>query len=125
MLANEEVINGLSERGNHPVQRLPLRQWLLKITAYADRLEAGLDGLDWPSGTLTAQQQWIGKSEGCRIDFPLEAGIDKDKVGIHGLLRVRYCLGYRRFDVASFVFSQNRKLPSSPRVQILSWVSPT
>ena len=72
VLANEEVINGLSERGDHPVERLPLRQWLLKITDYADRLEAGLKGLDWPSGTLTAQQQWIGKSQGCNIDFQVE-----------------------------------------------------
>lgn len=73
VLANEEVINGLSERGDHPVQRLPLRQWVLKITEYADRLEAGLDGLDWPAGTLTAQQQWIGKSTGCNIDFPVHS----------------------------------------------------
>ena len=79
VLANEEVINGLSERGDHPVQRLPLRQWLLKITDYADRLEAGLDGLDWPAGTLTAQQQWIGKSTGCRIVFDVENS-DSDEV---------------------------------------------
>lgn len=72
VLANEEVINGLSERGDHPVMRLPLRQWVLKITNYADRLEEGLDGLDWPSGTLTAQQQWIGKSTGCQIVFDVE-----------------------------------------------------
>jgi len=76
VLANEEVINGLSERGDHPVERLPLRQWVLKITDYADRLEAGLDGLDWPTGTLTAQQQWIGKSQGCNIDFGVEASDD-------------------------------------------------
>ena len=77
VLANEEVINGLSERGDHPVKRLPLRQWVLKITDYADRLEAGLDGLDWPSGTLTAQQQWIGKSEGCQIVFDVEDSEDE------------------------------------------------
>ena len=77
VLANEEVINGLSERGNHPVQRLPLRQWVLKITDYADRLEQGLEGLDWPAGTLTAQQQWIGKSEGCSIDFGVDGMEDE------------------------------------------------
>jgi leucyl-tRNA synthetase len=77
VLANEEVINGKSERGDHPVMRLPLRQWVLKITKYADRLEAGLDGLDWPSGTLTAQQQWIGKSTGCEIVFDVEGKDDK------------------------------------------------
>ena len=52
VLANEEVIDGLSERGDHPVVRAPLRQWVLKITEYADKLLAGLDGLDWPAGTL-------------------------------------------------------------------------
>ena len=75
VLANEEVIDGLSERGDHPVVRLPLRQWVLKITKYADRLQEGLDGLDWPSGTMVAQEQWIGKSVGTEIDFGLE-GID-------------------------------------------------
>lgn len=72
VLANEEVINGLSERGDHPVVRLPLRQWVLRITEYADRLQKGLDGLDWPSGTMVAQEQWIGKSVGTEIDFALE-----------------------------------------------------
>lgn len=72
-MANEEIINGLSERGDHPVERLPLRQWILKITDYADRLEEGLDqGLDWPSGTMSAQKQWIGKSIGCSIEFPVD-----------------------------------------------------
>jgi leucyl-tRNA synthetase len=72
VLANEEIIDGLSERGSHPVERVPLRQWVLKITEYADRLLQGLDGLEWPSGTLMAQQQWIGRSEGCRIDFAVD-----------------------------------------------------
>mmetsp|Transcript_38026 Transcript_38026/g.55787 ORF Transcript_38026/g.55787 Transcript_38026/m.55787 type:complete len:904 (+) Transcript_38026:212-2923(+) len=81
VLANEEVINGLSERGDHPVERTPLRQWTLKITDYADRLEAGLDGLDWPSGTMTSQQQWIGKSEGCNIDFEID-GVDEEKITV-------------------------------------------
>ncbi|KAL7561837.1 hypothetical protein ACA910_009676 [Epithemia clementina (nom. ined.)] len=69
VLANEEIINGLSERGGHPVERVPLRQWVLKITEYADRLLDGLEGLDWPTGTLTAQKQWIGRSLGSRIEF--------------------------------------------------------
>jgi len=72
VLANEEVIDGLSERGDHPVIRLPLRQWVLKITDYADRLEKGLEGLDWPAGTMTAQEQWIGKSEGTEIMFDVK-----------------------------------------------------
>ena len=81
VLANEEVINGLSERGDHPVERLPLRQWVLKITDYADRLEAGLDGLDWPAGTMTSQQQWIGKSEGCNIVFDID-GLDNEQITV-------------------------------------------
>ena len=69
VLANEEIINGLSERGNHPVIRMPLRQWILKITKYADRLEDDLIDLEWPEGTLSAQKQWIGKSIGANVKF--------------------------------------------------------
>lgn len=72
MLANEEIINGLSERGNHPVVRQPLRQWILRITQYADKLEEGLDKLQWPEGTLSAQKQWIGRSVGASIKFNVE-----------------------------------------------------
>jgi leucyl-tRNA synthetase len=68
VLANEEVIDGKSERGGHPVERLPLRQWMLKITAYADRLDADLAGLDWPE-TKGKQHDWIGRSEGAEIAF--------------------------------------------------------
>ncbi|MBM4357833.1 MAG: leucine--tRNA ligase [Deltaproteobacteria bacterium] len=69
VLANEEVIDGKSERGNHPVERRPLRQWMLRITAYADRLEADLEGLDWPRGTLVMQKEWIGRSDGALVTF--------------------------------------------------------
>jgi leucyl-tRNA synthetase len=72
VLANEEIINGLSERGNHPVVRQPLRQWILKITQYADKLEDGLTDLQWPEGTLAAQKQWIGRSVGASIQFKVE-----------------------------------------------------
>ncbi|MFO0613304.1 MAG: leucine--tRNA ligase [Polyangiaceae bacterium] len=72
VLANEEVIDGKSERGNHPVVRTPLRQWMLKITAYADRLAKDLDTLDWPHGTVTMQRDWIGRSEGAEIRFAVE-----------------------------------------------------
>ena len=68
VLANEEVIDGRSERGNHPVVRLPLRQWQLRITAYADRLGAELEGLDWPE-TREKQRDWIGRSEGAEVEF--------------------------------------------------------
>ena len=69
VLANEEVIGGLSERGGHPVVRMPLRQWMLRITAYADRLEKDLDGLDWSESIKTLQRNWIGRSTGAEVDF--------------------------------------------------------
>jgi leucyl-tRNA synthetase len=74
VLANEEVIDGKSERGGHPVVRTPLRQWMLRITAYADRLLEDLAEVDWPEGTLTMQREWIGRSEGAEIDFATEGG---------------------------------------------------
>ncbi|MFN9751553.1 MAG: class I tRNA ligase family protein, partial [Planctomycetota bacterium] len=69
VLANEEVIDGRSERGDHPVVRLPLRQWMLRITAYADRLERDLEALNWPEGIKKLQRDWIGKSSGAEVDF--------------------------------------------------------
>jgi leucyl-tRNA synthetase len=80
VLANEEVIDGRSERGNHPVERRNLRQWVLKITAYADRLLADLQGLDWPDSTKKQQEAWIGRSEGAEIDFALEVENQKLRV---------------------------------------------
>jgi leucyl-tRNA synthetase len=76
VLANEEVIDGRSERGGHPVFRKPLKQWLFRITAYADRLLRGLDELDWPESTKTQQREWIGRSEGAEIDFEIVADLD-------------------------------------------------
>ncbi|HEX9622234.1 MAG TPA: leucine--tRNA ligase, partial [Polyangiaceae bacterium] len=75
VLANEEVVDGRSERGNHPVVRMPLRQWQLKITAYADRLVQELGELDWPE-TKRKQRDWIGRSEGAQVEFPLEGRSD-------------------------------------------------
>ena len=69
VLANEEVIDGRSERGNHPVIRRPMRQWMLKITEYAERLLTDLDTLDWPEGVKEMQRNWIGKSTGALVDF--------------------------------------------------------
>ena len=69
VLANEEVENGMSKEGGHPVERRPLRQWILKITAYAEELLNDLDTLDWPDYLKRMQRQWIGKSEGVNIDF--------------------------------------------------------
>jgi leucyl-tRNA synthetase len=71
VLANEEVVDGKSERGSHPVFRVPMKQWMLKITTYADRLLKDLDGLDWPEGTKELQRNWIGRSEGLQMRFPV------------------------------------------------------
>ena len=76
VLANEEVIDGKSERGGHPVQRIPLRQWMLRITAYAERLESGLDQLDWPESIKTLQRNWIGRSTGAEVDFYIGPAAD-------------------------------------------------
>lgn len=72
VLANEEVIDGKSERGGYPVERIPMKQWLLKITAYADKLLQGLSELDWPDSTVQMQKNWIGKSKGVEIDFQVK-----------------------------------------------------
>lgn len=69
VLANEEVIDGKSERGNYPVERRPMRQWMLRITAYAERLLEDLDLLDWPESLKTMQREWIGRSEGAELRF--------------------------------------------------------
>jgi leucyl-tRNA synthetase len=72
VLANEEVENGLSKEGGHPVERRPLRQWVLKITAYADRLLEDLKLVDWPESLKKLQINWIGKSEGAQIHFKVK-----------------------------------------------------
>ena len=69
VLSNEEVIDGVSERGGHPVYRRPMRQWMLKITAYAERLLEDLDEVDWPESIKEMQRNWIGKSEGASVKF--------------------------------------------------------
>lgn len=77
VLSNEEVIDGKSERGGHPVERRPMRQWVLKITEYAEQLIDDLDILDWPESLKAMQRNWIGKSVGAEIDFKIE-GTDKE-----------------------------------------------
>jgi leucyl-tRNA synthetase len=69
VLSNEEVVGGKSEIGGHPVVQVPMRQWMLRITEYADRLLDGLDGLDWPESVKAMQRNWIGRSEGAEVDF--------------------------------------------------------
>ncbi len=72
VLANEEVVDGKSEVGGFPVERRPMRQWMLRITAYAERLIDELAGLDWPTGIKLLQTNWIGRSEGAHVHFVLE-----------------------------------------------------
>ena len=72
VLANEEVVDGKSERGGHPVVRLPMKQWMLKITDYAERLLADLDTIDWPDRTKEGQRHWIGKSVGAKVSFKVK-----------------------------------------------------
>ena len=79
VLSNEEIVDGRSERGNHPIVRLPLRQWQLRITAYADRLADELEPLDWPE-TRQKQRDWIGRSEGAEVDFPVAGRAEKIRV---------------------------------------------
>ena len=71
VLANEEVVDGKSEVGGYPVERRPMRQWMLRITSYAERLIDELEGLDWPEGIKLLQRNWIGRSEGASVKFRL------------------------------------------------------
>lgn len=77
VLANEEVKDGVSERGGYPVIRKSMQQWCLRITAYADRLLSGLDTIDWPEAVKEMQRNWIGKSTGALVQFPIEGREDK------------------------------------------------
>src|SRR6476620_7683452 len=79
VLANEEVIDGKSEVGGFPVVRRPMRQWMLRITAFAERLIDELEPLDWPAGIKLLQRNWIGKSEGAMIEFAVARGDDPDR----------------------------------------------
>jgi leucyl-tRNA synthetase len=80
VLANEEVVDGKSEVGGFPVERRPMRQWMLRITAFAERLLSGLDTLDWPESIKLLQKNWIGRSEGAFVAFTLESG---DKIAVY------------------------------------------
>src|SRR4029079_2560181 len=84
VLANEEVIDGKSEVGGHPVERRPMRQWMLRITAYAERLIDELDGLDWPESIKLLQRNWIGRSEGAEIDFVVAGNASPARTGDPG-----------------------------------------
>ena len=94
VLANEEVVDGKSEVGGFPVIRMPMRQWVLKITAYADRLAEDLVGLNWPKSTLEMQRNWIGRSEGVSIHFDVvgsKEGFDVFTTRVDTLFGCTYC----------------------------------
>src|SRR5262249_32135919 len=78
--AIEDVENGKSKIGDHPVVRIPLRQWLLRITAYAERLLSDLDQVDWSESIKKMQRDWIGRSEGAEVDFPIDSRAEKIRV---------------------------------------------
>ncbi|WP_276495993.1 leucine--tRNA ligase [Pontibacter litorisediminis] len=80
VLANDEVVGGVSERGGYPVERKKMRQWMMRITAYAERLLQGLEQIDWPEPIKEMQRNWIGKSVGAELDFTVEGAEDKIKV---------------------------------------------
>ncbi len=80
VLANEEIIDGKSERGGHPVERRPMKQWMLRITAYADRLLEDLEDVDWPESIKEMQRNWIGRSEGAEVQFDIENSDQSFKV---------------------------------------------
>ena len=80
VLANDEIVDGKSERGGHPVMRVPMKQWMLKITDYAERLLNDLDKVDWPERTKEGQRNWIGKSEGALVQFKVKDQSDQLEV---------------------------------------------
>ena len=112
VLANEEVIDGKSEVGGYPVIRKPMRQWLLKITKYADKLLEGLNDLDWPNSTLEMQKNWIGKSEGAKVIFKIK---DSDKTfdvfttRVDTLYGCSYCVLAPEHPLVKELVSEDRK----------------
>ena len=87
VLANEEVIDGKSEVGGFPVERKPMRQWMLRITAYANRLITGLEKLEWSDSLKEMQRNWIGQSEGAEVQFEVAPGIAGDETSAGSLIR--------------------------------------
>lgn len=92
VLANDEIVNGVSERGGFPVEKKNMKQWNMRITAYADRLLQGLDTLDWTGSLKESQRNWIGKSKGAQIGFrilaPRRKGDKKDEDALESIIEV-------------------------------------
>lgn len=114
VLANEEVIDGKSERGGHPVERRPMKQWMLKITAYADRLLEDLEELDWPESIKEMQRNWIGRSEGAHVHFAVDAQTKCLRFSQRGL--IHYSVPHMPFWLRSTIwFKKSRRLNSKTR----------
>ncbi|MBX9704561.1 MAG: leucine--tRNA ligase, partial [Silvanigrellaceae bacterium] len=105
VLANEEIVDGKSERGGYPVYRTPMKQWMLKITDYAERLLVDLDKLDWPESTKEIQRNWIGKSTGAKIKFIIDKQQDVEKY-----IEVFTTLPYTIFGVSFLVLAPEHPL---------------
>ena len=112
VLANEEVLDGKSERGGYPVIRMPMRQWVLKITAYADRLEKDLRLLDWPKSTLEMQKNWIGASSGVQISFKIKGSdrvFDVFTTRVDTLFGCTYCCLAPEHPLVEAITAKERK----------------
>ncbi|MFD2116159.1 leucine--tRNA ligase [Paenibacillus yanchengensis] len=112
VLANEEVIDGLSERGSHPVVRKPMRQWMLKITAYADRLIDDLEELDWPESIKDMQRNWVGKSTGAQVKFEVdgfEETIEVFTTRPDTLFGATYCVLAPEHSLVNVIVSEGQK----------------
>ncbi|MGU3470060.1 leucine--tRNA ligase [Paenibacillus sp. D51F] len=112
VLANEEVINGLSERGNHPVIRKPMRQWVLRITEYAERLLEDLEELDWSESIKDMQRNWIGKSVGAEVAFAVDgsdAEIQVFTTRPDTLFGATYCVLAPEHELVDSITSQEQK----------------
>lgn len=112
VLSNEEVIDGVSERGGHPVERRPMKQWVLKITDYAEKLLKDLDELDWPESLKSMQRNWIGKSEGAEVTFKVQ-GLEKHFTVFttrpDTLFGATYCVLSPEHKLVKEITSENKK----------------
>jgi len=114
VLANEEIEAGRSKEGGHPVERRPLRQWVLKITAYADRLLSDLDEVDWPEGLKRLQKNWIGRSEGAQIAFQLADATHKIEIFTtcpHTIFGATYLVLSPEHPLVSLITKPSQKQP--------------
>ncbi len=107
VLANDEIVNGLSERGSHPVVRKKMKQWSMRISAYAERLLSGLDNLEWTDSIKDAQRNWIGKSVGASVNFPILAFPEGE-----GTTTPRYMTGGNNAHLLVEKAQNNRKNPT-------------